>query len=241
MGPTRTGRTRLSEFSKTGHTLECVRSLLRRYPMPVVFIVAFCVMSAVYVGIGASGRRDIVAATATNVHNLHTDPIGTLIASAFVAEGVPWFWVVFAVVGLFPLVQRFGNTRALLLILAAHVVGTLISEGLVAVRISLGELPESMRLLDDVGPSYVIAAALIATILYGPKVLGRTNGKWWRAGAAVGLILLIPSLFEGVEHLDVAAVGHIIALTTGAGLGLFYVRSERRAVEPAPSMATGPQ
>ena len=198
--------------------------------MPVAFIVAFCAVSAVYVGIGASGRRSIVAATATNIHNLQTHPVGALIASAFVAEGVPWFWVLFAIVGLFPLTRRFGNLKALLLVLSAHVIGTLISEGLVAWRISLGELPGSMRLLDDVGPSYVIAAALIATILYGPEGIGPIRGLWWRVGAGTGLVLLLPSLFDGLEHLDVAAVGHIIALTTGAGLGLFYVRLERRRV-----------
>ncbi len=203
--------------------------------MPVVFIVAFCAVSSVYVGIGGYGRRSIVAATATNIHNLQTDPLGTLIASAFVAEGIPWFWVALAVVGLFPLTSRFGNLKALLLVFSAHVVGTLISEGVVAWRISLGELPRSMRLLDDVGPSYVIAAALVATLLYGPKGLGRVSGRWWRVGAAIGLLLLLPSLFDGLEHLDVAAVGHIVALTTGAGLGLLYVRLERRtvAVEPA--------
>jgi hypothetical protein len=216
-----------------------VRSIVRRYPVPIVFIMAFCVVSAVYAyGLGPADQRSFVASTATNIVNLQTDPLGTLVASAFVAEAAPWIWVAFAVVGLFPVAHRFGNLRALVLLAGAQVIGTLISEGVLAWRISTGALPESMRLLDDVGPSYVIASALIATILYGAEpairaarhahwLFDRVASRWWRIGAAVGLALLAPHLFQGLERLDVAAVGHTVAMVTGAGLGLLLLRLER--------------
>lgn len=215
--------------------------VLRRFPVPVVFIVAMCAVSSVYAyALGPSGRHSLVAWTATNLINLRSDPLGTLVASAFVSETTPWVWVGFAVAGLFPLVHRFGNLRALLLVGAAHVIGTLLSEGLLAWRIAAGAVPPSLRALDDVGPSYVIASALLATILYGaePPVRTAEDGhgafdliasRWWRLLAAVGLILLAPSLFEGIEHLDVTPVGHAVALTTGAVVGLLLARRERRA------------
>ncbi len=220
-----------------------MQSIIRRFPMPVTFIMAFCAVSSVYAyGLEPAGRRSFVALTATNLVNLRTDPLGTLVASAFVSEAVPWMWVAFAVVGLFPVVHRFGNLRALLLVFAAQVIGTLISEGLLAWRISAGLVPSSMRFLDDVGPSYVIASALVATILYGAEPAVRTSrhghwlfdhvpSRWWRIGAAIGLALIAPNLLEGLGHLEVAAVGHVVAMTTGACAGLCFARLERRRAD----------
>jgi membrane associated rhomboid family serine protease len=227
--------------------------MLRRFPMPILFIMAFCAVSSVYAyGLEPSDQRHLVATTATNLVNLRTDPIFTLVASAFVSEAVPWMWVILAVIGLFPVVHRFGNLRALLLIAAGQVIGTLVSEGMLAVQIKAGSAPGSMRFLDDVGPSYVIASALVATILYGAEPIVRTarhghwlfdrvRSRWWRVGAALSLAFLAPHLFGGIDHLEVAAVGHLVAMVTGAVLGLLLVRQEhRRHTEPVlalPAMA----
>jgi hypothetical protein len=112
------------------------------------------------------------------------------------------------------------------------------SEGLLAWRISAGLMPASLRYLDDVGPSYVIACALVATILFGAEpavrsarhghwLFDRVPSRWWRVGAAVSLAFLAPHLFQGLQRLDVAAVGHLISLIVGAAGGLLLVRSER--------------
>ncbi|GAA4636376.1 hypothetical protein GCM10023196_085860 [Actinoallomurus vinaceus] len=221
-----------------------MHSILRRYPLPTLFIVAFCGVSGVYAyGLGPAQQRLVVGATATNLVNLRSDPLGTMIASAFVAEAAPWMWVAFAIVGLFPVAHRFGNVRTLVLVGAAQVIGTLLSEGLLAWRISTGAAHPSMRYLDDVGPSYVIASALVATILYGAEPLVRTArhghwlfdrvpSRWWRIGAAVGLAFLAPHLFNKLDRLDVAAVGHVVALLVGAGVGLLFVHRERTRVGP---------
>lgn len=209
----------------------------------MIFIVAMCAVSSVNTyALGSVERRSLVAATATNLVNLRSDPFGVIIASAFVSEAVPWVWLAFAAAGLFPLAHRFGNLRALLLVGAAHVVGTLLSEGMLAWRISTGAASASLRTIDDVGPSYVIASALLATILYGATPaaptaatwpFNRIASRWWRLFAAIGLGALVPSLFEGIDRLDVTAVGHAVALTTGAVVGLLLIRRERRlAREP---------
>jgi hypothetical protein len=196
-------------------------------------------VSSVYAyALEPADQRSFIASTATNLVNLRSDPLGTLIASAFVSEATPWIWIGFGFVGLFPLVHRFGNLRALLLVGAAQVIGTLISEGLLAWRIAAGAAPGSLRFLDDVGPSYVIASALIAAILYGPEPAARTarhghwlfdriGSRWWRLAALAGLALLAPHLFGGLDHLDVAAVGHLVALVTGATVGFLLTRAER--------------
>src|SRR3954464_7705873 len=94
-----------------------MRSLVRRYPMPIGFIAALCAVSSVYAyGLGPSAQRSMVSVTATNLVNLRTNPLGTLVASAFVSEAEPWVWIAFAVAGLFPVAHRFGNLRALALV-----------------------------------------------------------------------------------------------------------------------------
>jgi hypothetical protein len=218
-----------------------VHSILRRYPLPMLFIVAFCAVSSVYAyGLGPDQQRLVVATTATNLVNLRSDPFGTMVASAFVAQAAPWMWVALAIVGLFPVAHRFGNVRTLVLVGAAQVIGTLISEGLLAWRISAGAMPASMRYIDDVGPSYVIASALVATMLYGAEPLVRTArhghwlfdhvpSLWWRIGAGLALAFLAPHLFSCLDRLDVAAVGHLVAMLVGAAVGLMYVRRERSA------------
>lgn len=213
-------------------------SIVRRYPVPFFFIMAFCAVSGVYAyWLRPAEQRLFVGLTATNLVNLRADPIGTLVASAFVAEAAPWMWVVLAVIGLFPVAHRFGNVRALFLVGTAQVIGSLVSEGLLAWRISAGLMPASMRHLDDVGPSYVIASALVATILFGAEpavrtarhghwLFDRVPSRWWRAGAAVGLAFLAPHLFQGLQRLDVAAVGHVISMIVGTTGGMLLARSE---------------
>ncbi|GLY84493.1 rhomboid-like protein [Actinoallomurus iriomotensis] len=202
----------------------------RRFTVPVVFVAVLCAVSLVYTyALRPAGQRSLVAAAATNLANLRSDPLGVLLASAFVSESGPWVWPLFAVVGLFPLVHRFGNLRVLLLIGAAHVIGTLVSEGLLAWRISTGAEPASLRFLDDVGPSYVITSALLGTLLYGSaSAVGAWRvfaaSGWWRLAAAAALGVLAPYIFAGLGRLDVAAVGHVVAMVTGAAVGFLLPR-----------------
>jgi hypothetical protein len=201
-----------------------VLNLVRRYPVPVLFIGIFSVVSSVYTyALAPIGRQTMVSWTATNLVNLRSDPIGTLISSAFVAEEAPWIWIFIASVALFPLVRRFGNLRALVLVASAQVIGTLISEGILGLRIAMGQLPASHRFLDldDVGPSYVIVCALVAVVLFGV-------GWKWRLAALGTFAALAPHLFEGLNQLDVTAVGHSVSILIGAAGGWYLVRAARR-------------
>ncbi|MCP2339958.1 membrane associated rhomboid family serine protease [Actinomadura rupiterrae] len=208
---------------------------LRRYPVPLLFLVLFAASGFVQLYLLTEpARQTLIAWCSTNLDNLSWNPIGTLVTSAFVAEGEHAAQAVQLVVmglGLFPVARRFGNLRALLLVVTAHVAGTLVSEGLAAVRLEFGSLTASVRDISDVGPSYVLAAALVATILFGP-------GKTARVLAAAALAVLSPYLFEGLTSLEVAAVGHVVAMATGTALGaLMTVRRRRRARFVLPALA----
>lgn len=93
-----------------------------------------------------------------------------------------------------------------------------------AYRVDHGSLPPADRFLLDVGPSYMVMAAIAIALLYG---------RWLaRAAAAADLLLLIfiGQIFAGLGRLEVAPVGHLTALGTGAiAATLFGWRQRRKA------------
>ncbi|WP_131742267.1 rhomboid-like protein [Actinomadura roseirufa] len=174
-----------------------------------------------------AARDEVTAWASTNLDNLEVDPVGTMVASAFVAEDAQGVLLVAAALGLFPVARRFGNARALGLAAAAHMLGTVVSQGIALVRLEAGDLPDSIRTAPDVGPSYVVCGALVAAALYGP-------GGARRLPPLAGWLTLGPVLLRGLPTLQVAAVGHLVAMLTGALVGgVFALRGRRLAVPPA--------
>ena len=121
-------------------------------------------------------------------------------------------------------------------------IGSLVSEGILAYRIDAGQLSAANRHISDVGPSYVVLSAVVIALACG--------GWLMRALAAVGLAVLVfpGQVFGGLSQLDVPAVGHLTAALTAAvatALILFRRRRRRRrrragaeAQAPAPQPAT---
>ena len=203
----------------------CTRavSTARRYPVPLAYLAALAWVSAVYVyALSPRARVSFVAWASTNLANLPSNPLGTLLVSAFLPENSQWAWLLLAAIGLFPVARRFGNTRTVLLAGGAHVVATAVSEGVAAWRLAAGAVHPSIRHLDDVGPSYVVAAALTAAVLYGP-------GRLPRALALAGWLALAPYLFQRLSALEVGAVGHVVAMVTGAAVGGAFALRGRRS------------
>jgi hypothetical protein len=156
----------------------------------------------------------------TNLVNLRAHPIRCLLASAFLTDDQPLAWVAVSLVGLSSAGRVLGNARTALVVASAHVVATLVSEGLIAHAISVGSHPASDRLVIDVGPSYVVVSALAVGIAYGT----------WpaRIASAVGFVGVAPYLFGGLWHGDVWALGHATAIAVGLGLAFPLRRSWSR-------------
>ena len=96
------------------------------------------------------------------------------------------------------------------------------------VRLEAGLLSDSVRTISDVGPSYVLCAALVAAILYG-------HGRIRRLLAFAAWVALLPFLFEGLPSLEVAAVGHLVAMISGALIGgVLLLRERGRATGATP-------
>jgi hypothetical protein len=155
-------------------------------------------------------QATLTAWASTNVANLEHEPIGPLVLSAFVGPGYPLFWAALIALAVFGANRALGNARTALICMAGHVIGSLVSEGIVAYRVDAGQLPVTDRYLTDVGPSYVVVSAIVIALACGTWLI--------RAAAALdfGVLVIGGHIFGGLSHLEVAAVGHLTALVTAA-------------------------
>lgn len=184
-----------------------------RYAVTWLYLVAFLTAQLAVAALPAHDRSEVLAWASTNVANLRHDPVGSLVASAFVTPGPTMAWAALIALALLGACQVLGNWRTLLVCGTGHVAGTLVSEGIVAYRITHGLLPASSAHILDVGASYVVVSAVTVAALYGPWTV--------RAAAAVAFAVLIfaGQIFSGLSTLQVAAVGHTVAIASSALLG----------------------
>lgn len=181
-------------------------------PYPVLLVVATAVLDSR----PADARARWLDGVSTDLVNLADHPVRSVVLSACVTEEHAVPWAVLALVGLAALVWRRGPWRPLVLVLAVHVLATGVSQGLIALRIAQGWLPGSARVMRDIGPSYVVIAALVGAIGYG-TLAGRVAG-------ALGFGVLAPTMFDGLGQLDVAAVGHTTSAVLALALGAVLLR-----------------
>ena len=158
----------------------------------------------------------------TDLDNLARHPAGSILLSAFLTENSPTVWLGLSLVGLAGPARRLGPVRTTALVLTAHLVGTLVSQGVLAWRLQAGLAEQGDRFALDVGPSYVIVAGLVAGVLVGRS--------WWRPGCALGVGLLLPYLFDDLLNWQVVAVGHTVAIMVGlVGAALLTLRTPTQA------------
>jgi hypothetical protein len=211
-----------------------VRALLARYAVAWLYLAGYLLTGLAFAALPAPDRRAALWWASTDVVNLHHHPIGCLVLSAFVA-GTDWLaWPLLIALALFGACQVLGNWRTAVVLAAGHVLGTLVSEGIVAYRVQHALLPVTDNRILDVGPSYVVVAAIMVALLYG---------SWWaRVAAAAGLAILVfaGQIFAGLSTLQVAAVGHATALVAGAVAGglLWWQRRALRAQPAGPDPLT---
>jgi hypothetical protein len=185
------------------------------------YLAGVTIAGVTYLLLPGAGQAAVMRWASTNVHNLHQDPVGCLVASAFFPSGSVGAWPLLIALALFGANRALGNWRTVVVCGAGHVIGTLVSEGVVAYRASHGALPPAARFIIDVGPSYVVVAAIAVAVLYG--------GWLARAAALIdlGVLSFAGDIFSGLGQLEVAAVGHTTAIVTGAVAGSLAVWQRR--------------
>lgn len=194
----------------------------RRYAVAWGYLAVFTACDITLALLSPGARSAVQQWASTNIVNLRHDPLGSLIVSALIPGEEFIAWPFLIAIALFGVNRVLGNRRTLLVCVAGHVLGTLVSEGIAAYRIGQGLLPESASRIIDIGPSYVVVAAITVAILYGPWLV--------RIAAAVDLILLIfgGGIFDGLTTFEVAAVGHTTSMVVAAVLGSVLVWRLRR-------------
>ena len=199
-----------------------MRVLLRRYGFAVAYLAGFVAAELAYILLDPDAQARLVAWASTNVANLEREPVGPLLVSAFVTPGFFVAWPVLMGLAIFGANRALGNARTALVCLAGHVIGSLVSEGILAYRIDAGQLSAANRYISDVGPSYVVLSAIVIALICG--------GWLVRTLAAVDLAVLVfpGQIFGGLSQLDVAAVGHLTAaLTAAVATALILSRQSR--------------
>jgi hypothetical protein len=194
-----------------------------RYAVAWLYLAGVCAAEIIYSLLSGHDQAALLRWASTSVHNLEHHPAGCLVLSAFFSSGFLSAWPILITLALFGANHVLGNLRTFLTCVAGHVVGTLVSEGVVAYRVAHGALPPPDRYLIDVGPSYVVVAAIAVGLLLGGWLI--------RAAAALdfALLIFVGQIFAGLSHLDVAAVGHLTALVTGAVGGFLGWQRQRKA------------
>jgi hypothetical protein len=193
-----------------------------RYAFAWCYLACFAVTDLVFALLSPHAQATLTAWASTNVANLEHEPVGPLVLSAFIAPGYAILWPFLIALAVFGANRALGNARTTLVCVAGHVIGTLLSEGIVAYRVDAGQLPVTDRNLTDVGPSYVVVSAIVIALICGTWLA--------RALAALDFAILVfgGQIFAGLSHLDVAAVGHLTAMiAAAAALALISVKSSR--------------
>jgi hypothetical protein len=194
-----------------------VRTLLARYAVAWAYLIALVIAEILYAALSWHDRSALLRWASTNVVNLRHDPVGSLVASAFLPAESPGAWLALIALAMFGANRTLGNWRTVLVCTAGQVIGTLVSEGILGYRVAHGLLPAADRYSIDVGPSYVVVSAIVVAILYG---------SWLARAVAVldfAILVFVGQIFSGLTRLDVAPVGHLTAITVAAIAGSLLV------------------
>jgi hypothetical protein len=202
--------------------------LVRTYAVAWVYLALFVAADITLALLSPADGSAVRQWASTNLVNLRHDPLGSLVASAFIPGEQAIAWPFLIAAALFGAIRVLGNRRTLVVCVAGHVLGTLVSEGIAGYRIEQGLLPESAAHIIDIGPSYVVVAAIAVGLLYGSWPV--------RAVAAADLVLLIifGGIFDGLTTFEVSAVGHTTSIAVAAVLGSVLVWRRVRATRPMP-------
>jgi hypothetical protein len=210
------------------------RVVRSRYAFAWAYLGCYLAAELAWVLLTPHAQAALAAWASTSVANLEREPAGPLLLSAFVGPGNLLIWPALIALSAFGANRALGNARATLACVAGHVIGSLVSEGIVAYRVDAGQLPVTSRHLTDVGPSYVVVSAIVIAVVCGTWLA--------RAAAALDFAVLVAGghIFGGLSRLDVSAVGHLTALVTAAAAVTLTLARRRRAPsgalpEPAPA------
>ena len=172
-------------------------------------------------------RLSVLTASSIDISHLEHVPWIVIPASSIWSGHLFGYWAVVVLLCVGALERLRGGLVTLATGAIAHVVGTVVSEGITAVRIAAGDLSESAKNVLDVGPSYFVAACATA-VVFSPGA-----NRWLRWACALTLVPLAVTAFDFSDENQVAAIGHAVAMLTGIVVARRRLRRPPVALTPA--------
>ncbi|MCL9793251.1 rhomboid-like protein [Frankia sp. AgKG'84/4] len=212
-------------------TVAAAGCLACRFPVTSVLVAAL-VAARVMRGTAPELAHRWQWATSTTLDQLVHHPLGVLLGSIpWVTEGPVAPWVALAGLAVGGLEYTVGSVATFAVLFGGHTGATLISEGILGLRVAGGQLPTSALHILDVGPSYVVAASLAAVVVLPGRHRLRTVAR-------IALVVILPAMTYGVVDVDLDSVGHIAAFSLGALAAT--VPALRRRADPGHEPAQEP-
>ncbi|WP_370085588.1 rhomboid-like protein [Streptacidiphilus sp. MAP12-16] len=179
---------------------------VRAAPGTYIWLLILGVNTFALVRMSPRVRKYFLVSHSTNLDELRHHPIKVLISSAFWTEN-PRFGIWFVIFNLFlvPVERWLGTLRWLAVVVVAHVVATLVSEGMVSILINEGALPRKTSHTIDIGVSYAVAGAVGVLTWFFARPL-----RWYYLGATTAFFLLLLGYYQ-----DFTNLGHLTAFLIG--------------------------
>ncbi|MFD9126739.1 rhomboid-like protein [Kitasatospora sp. NPDC059571] len=179
---------------------------VRSAPGTYVWLLILAVTGFVVGHLHHAQLQQFLEMRSTNLDQLRTRPVHALVASAIWTEQAAFpFYVVMFTLFHAPAERWLGTRRWLTVALTAHVLATLISQGVVAWGVDSGRLPANMANTVDVGVSYALAGV--------QGVLTYRFVRPWRQvyGGCLLVFYLVPLLvghtFTDLGHFSSVLIG----------------------------------
>ncbi len=185
------------------------------------YALVLVIVSAYFYSLSANGQNDFANAISTSI-DAFDSAVGwlTMITSAFLPSGNPYFWIPIVVVSMACCQWLLGAWWTLLVGFVGNFLPTLIGWLYSLVAIDRGWMSQSNRDAQNYGVSYVALSLLGSLAIVSPKL-------WMRITAAVVAILTIIIVFRFSSPWDYTIWMHLPALACGLVLGCLLRKRAR--------------
>ena len=147
-----------------------MRGRISDFAAATAYLVLFAIGGLVTTLLTSRESSSLELWASTNVANLQHHPVPALVLSAFLPSGSPFLWLVPIALVMFGANRAVGTARLALACVAGHLIGSGVSEGIVAYRVDHGSLPTAWSHIPDVGPSYVVVSAIVVAVMFGTRL-----------------------------------------------------------------------
>ncbi|WP_371604807.1 hypothetical protein OG345_18045 [Streptomyces sp. NBC_01220] len=199
-------------------------SWVRSAPGTYIWLTVLFVTTVIVHQMSPAFEEDFLRQRSTNIHELSRNPVRVLISSAFWIDSGTWLpYAVLYTVFHAPAERRLGTLRWLTVAATAHVLATLVSEGVLAWAIQHGHAPATAVNTLDVGVSYALAGIVAVLTYYVAR-------PWRYVYLFAVLVIYAVPLVTGATFTD---VGHFTAALIG--LACYPLTRTRPETKPTPA------